>query len=173
MIDIKLPHFQKAYKVSSLLPHFSPFCKRRIQPLEIARLPHLLTTPWLTNFLHPPCNTHPQNLIMLLPPEPRTPNPEPKFHARSFRHPTDRPISLGQLFRRHPAVHRFAGRGRRRLLFHRQPARPDHGPRSASELRQNTLDAATGPVGPGAGPQPGHAVRAVRRARGVPSCAGC
>ena len=29
-------------------------------------------------------------------------------HARSLRHSTDRPISLGQLLRRHPAIHRLA-----------------------------------------------------------------
>ena len=58
-----------------------------------------------------------------------------------FRHPTDGPISLGQLFRRDPPVHRFAG-PERSLLLHRQPARPDHRPRSAAVLEQLTLDAA-------------------------------
>ena len=38
-------------------------------------------------------------------------------------------IPLGQLLRRDPAVHRSARRSRRRLLLHRQPARPDHRPR--------------------------------------------
>ena len=31
------------------------------------------------------------------------------IHARSFRHSTHGPIPLGQLLRRHPAVHRLAG----------------------------------------------------------------
>ena len=50
-------------------------------------------------------------------------------HACSLRHSTDRPVSLGQLLRRDPPVHRPAAR-RRGVLLHRQPARADDGPRS-------------------------------------------
>ena len=65
------------------------------------------------------------------------------------------------------------GQAGRRLLLHRQPARPDHRPRPRRRWRRYTLDAAIDLLALGLDPEPGHAVRAVRRARGLANCAGC
>jgi hypothetical protein len=93
-----------------------------------------------------------------------------KQDASTFRNPADGPVSLGQLLRSDPAVHRPAAR-QRGVLLHRQPARVDD-VRDREALWQNTIDAAIDllawdwiPIG--------RRCSSNRTFRRCPNCAGC